>query len=299
MLAAVLEPSGEGTYLKFFLDAASESDDPTHFVILFLMGMLRLLPILAITPFFGARVLPHPVKAAMGLTLYLILMPHILLTTSTNLTVNLTLFSYGIKELFIGTLMGILASVPFFVAETAGIYIDHQRGGSSLMVQDPHVQNQDSPLGIIWNYILIVTFYVLDGQFIFIEAIIRSYTLVPIDAWFSSIFFEDDSLFWENIMGIMAYVMRIGIKIGSPALLTILMTEVFLGIANRLAPNVMITFLGMPLKSLFGLGIICFGWGYITNQMKYEMMSWLLKMQELVEMFGYGFRPGEGAVPWQ
>jgi len=113
MLAVALQASSEGTYLKFFLDAASESDDPSHFVILFLMGMMRLLPILAITPFFGARVLPHPVKAAMGLALYMILMPHIMLTTSTNLTVNLTLFSYGIKELFIGTLLGILSSVPF------------------------------------------------------------------------------------------------------------------------------------------------------------------------------------------
>ena len=156
------------------------------------------------------------------------------------------------------------------------------------MINDPHVMNQDSPLGVVWNYLLIITFYALDGEFVFIEGIIRSYTLVPIDSYFSPAFFTEKSLFWKEIIQIMSLVMKIGIQIASPALLTILMTEVFLGIANRLAPNVMITFLGMPLKSFFGLGIICLGWGFITTQLKTELVRWLFKLNEMIEMFGYG-----------
>lgn len=281
-------PIERGSYLKFFVDNAYFSEDPAAFFLLFLMGMMRLLPILAITPFFGAKVLPHPVKVAFGILIYVILLPHIIATTKGRIELNMTLFTYGFKELFIGTIIGVVATVPFFIAETAGIYIDHQRGGSSLMINDPHVMNQDSPLGVVWNYLLIITFYALDGEFVFIEGIIRSYTLVPIDSYFSPAFFTEKSLFWKEIIQIMSLVMKIGIQIASPALLTILMTEVFLGIANRLAPNVMITFLGMPLKSFFGLGIICLGWSFITTQLKTELVRWLFKLNEMIEMFGYG-----------
>lgn len=281
-------PIERGSYLKFFVDNAYFSEDPAAFLLLFLMGMMRLLPILAITPFFGAKVLPHPVKVAFGMLIYVILLPHIMTTTQGKIELNMTLFTYGFKELFIGTIIGVVATVPFFIAETAGIYIDHQRGGSSLMINDPHMMNQDSPLGVVWNYLLIIIFYALDGEFVFLEGIIRSYTLVPIDSYFSAAFFTDESLFWKEIILIMSLVMKIGIQIASPALLTILMTEVFLGIANRLAPNVMITFLGMPLKSLFGLGIVCLGWGFITTQLKTELVKWLFKLNEMIEMFGYG-----------
>ena len=85
--------------------------------------------------------------------------------------------------------------------------------------------------------------------------------------------------------------MRIGIQIATPALLTILMTEVFLGIANRLAPQVMITFLGMPLKSLFALAIICFGWMFIISQLKKELVSWLYKIHDILGYLGYGHLP--------
>ena len=275
--------------MKFFLDNAYLSEHPTAFIIMFLMGMLRLLPILAITPFFGAKVLPHPVKVAFGIMIYVVLLPHIMATTtSSNLRINISLFTYGFKELFIGTIIGLVATVPFFIAETAGIYIDHQRGGSSLMINDPHVMNQDSPLGVIWNFLLIIIFYALDGEFVFIEGIIRSYSIVPIDGYFSEMFFREESLFWQEIFVLMAAVMKIGIQVASPALLTILMTEVFLGIANRLAPNVQITFLGMPLKSLLGLGIICIGWGFILSQLRTELVKWLFKLNEMIEMFGFG-----------
>lgn len=86
----------------------------------------------------------------------------------------------------------------------------------------------------------------------------------------------------------MGAVVRIGIKIAAPALLTILMTDVFLGIANRLAPQVMITFLGMPLKSLFGLGIITLGWFFLAHRLEVELLDWLATLRKLILTIGYG-----------
>lgn len=279
----------EFDYLSMLLESPFAEASPQAFIMLFIMGLFRLGPILAMTPFLGAKILPHPTKVAIGITLYVLFLPHILSTITTPPEeFQLNIFAHGLKELLIGTLIGLTSSLPFFMAETAGIYIDHQRGGSSLMLQDPHVQNQDSPFGILWNYILIVTFYALDGQFYYIEAIMHSYESIPVDKFFSPHFFSEESPFWVEIMTWLGTVVRIGVQLATPALLTILMTEVFLGIANRLAPQVMITFLGMPLKSLFALGIICFGWGFIVSQLKKELINWLHKIHEIVDYLAYG-----------
>jgi len=63
------------------------------------------------------------------------------------------------------------------------------------------------------------------------------------------------------------------------------MTDFFLGIANRLAPQVQITFLGMPLKSLLALAIIFFGWQLLTQQMVTETYIWINYLYTVVTFF--------------
>jgi type III secretory pathway component EscT len=53
--------------------------------------------------------------------------------------------------------------------------------------------------------------------------------------------------------------------------MAILMTELFLGIANRLAPNVQISFLGMALKSLIGIVFLALAWLLITQKLSLHM----------------------------
>jgi type III secretory pathway component EscT len=278
----------EQHFLQIFLDSPYATGSPASFLLLFFIGLCRIFPILAITPFFGAKVLPHPVKAALGIAFFFLMLPHILVSSHQVLEVNLQLFTYGIKEILIGTVIGLISTVPFFIAQTAGVFIDHQRGGTSLMVNDPIIQNQDSPIGIMWNYILIVIFYAIDGPFIYISIMMESYSALPIDGFFSPLFFSESSPFWQQVAGTVGAVVRIGIKIAAPALLTILMTDVFLGIANRLAPQVMITFLGMPLKSLFGLGIITLGWFFLAHRLEVELLDWLATLRKLILTIGYG-----------
>jgi type III secretory pathway component EscT len=59
------------------------------------------------------------------------------------------------------------------------------------------------------------------------------------------------------------------------------MTEVFLGIANRLAPQVQIVFLGMSLKSLIGLAILASAWVFILKQMGKETFLWMKEVNNL------------------
>ncbi len=83
-------------------------------------------------------------------------------------------------------------------------------------------------------------------------------------------------------------IMILSIEMATPGLLMILMTDFFLGIANRLAPQVQITFLGMPLKSLLALLVICLGWHAYIEAFAKSSRGWLIQMFQFVNMFGVG-----------
>ena len=273
-------------YLEIFLNSALSGGNLWSPLALMFLFFARFLPIIALAPFFGARVLPHPVKIVFAICMFTIFLPKLLEVTTTPLLFDSTMLLYLVKEMFIGFILGFLIGMPFMIVQNTGIIIDHQRGGASLMVNDPTIQNQSSPLGTLFNFVLIAIFYMLDGPFLFIDALVTSYEIVPPDQFFNRSFFATDSPFWKvQMMDILNKMMVITIRLASPALITILMTDVFLGIANRMAPQVQITFLGMPLKSLLALAVVFLGWQLFTEELGHEIYYWLSYINNTLGLF--------------
>ncbi len=273
------------SYVMDLLTSAFARGNPLAPLSLFFLFMARFLPIIALSPFFGAKVLPHPVKVCFAICMFVIFLPRLLLVTTTPLNYNLELLFFFFKEIFIGITMGFIISMPFTIVSSAGIIIDHQRGGASLMVNDPTVQNQSSPLGTLFNYVTIYLFFYIDGPFLFIDGLLTSYDIIPPDALINPSFFHPGSRFYQMILQLFQKVMVVSIQLAAPALIAILMTDVFLGIANRLAPQVQITFLGMPLKSLLALVVICLGWKLLSEEIIHQCKLWINSLNDMVTMF--------------
>ncbi len=263
------------TYVDLYVSSQFVNNSPEALITMLMLCLCRLLPIIGLSPFFGSKVLAHPVKIVFAMCLFVIYLPLLLATTRTPLTFNLNVIFLAAKEMFIGLSLGFLVSIPFMIVQNVGMIIDHQRGGASLMVNDPTIQNQSSPLGTLFNMMLIYAFFVINGPFIFLDAIARSYELVPMDRFLSNEFFTANSPFWKQQIKILNQMMVITIQLAGPALIMILMTDVYLGIVNRLAPQVQITFLGMPLKSLLALLIIALGLKLFMQETVRETQSWL------------------------
>ena len=136
------------------------------------------------------------------------------------------------KEFFIGLIIGYMINMPFIVVQSAGIIIDHQRGGASLMVNDPTIQNQSSPLGTLFNYVLIWIFFFIDAPFIVFDMYRTSFSVIPPNQFFNPAFFNSNTPFWTMQMQLFNKIMVLSIQLATPALLAILMTDVFLGIAT-------------------------------------------------------------------
>ncbi|HSW86416.1 MAG TPA: flagellar biosynthetic protein FliR [Rhabdochlamydiaceae bacterium] len=258
------------------------NQSPMSILTIFLLGLMRIAPIVAIAPFLGAK-LPGSVKMALAIGLTAIILPHLVMTTTETLSFNMHFIGYALKELLMGMILAMFSAVPFFFAQSAGVLIDFLRGSSALMITDPFMQAQVSPIGILYNYVLVVLFFQLNGPFIFLDAVYTSYTIIPLDGLIHSAFFNANMPFWKIVTHLLTDFMAISIQLSAPSLLAILMAEMFLGIANRLAPQVQIAFLGLSIKSLMGLALLCFGWFFILQQLGKQSLLWLKTLEKILQ----------------
>lgn len=260
---------------------------PFSLISLIMLTFCRLGPIVTLAPFLGAK-MPATTKMGLLIVLTLVFLPHVAMTSQTPLLYDTKLIFFVFKELFIGCTLAFLINIPFQFAQTAGGLIDFLRGASSLQVSDPFSQTQTSPIGNLYNYVLIAIFYGIGGAFYFFNSLFSFYTLLPVDSTINIAFFRPDQPFWFAIMGLATKVLALSIQLSAPSLLAILMTEVFLGIANRLAPQVQIAFLGMSVKSLLGLTLLCIGWYFILRQVEKQTLLWLKEIDGLIFLIPRG-----------
>lgn len=251
---------------------------------LLLLSVLRLTPIIILAPFMGGRLLPAPAKIGFAIFLSLVLLPFLIPMSTHDLEVGFPLVTLCVKEVLIGFLIGFLTTIPFNIATSAGSIIDHQRGSASLMVTDPALSTQTSPIGMFFNQIIMVSFFLIGGAQLFFDTIIRSFEQLPPQALFDISSFNL-SIFWQTVINLMSILFSLSVRFASPPLIAMLMADIFLGIANRLAPQVQIAFLGMPLKSLLGLIVLFIGFHFILYQMDSQMLLWFKRLYHLFSFF--------------
>jgi len=188
----------------------------------------------------------------------------------------------ALKEFTIGLILALLVGIPFFFVQSAGVLTDYLRGASVFQIQDPTLQNQASPVGMLYNFLLIYMFYQIDGPFIFFDAIVKTYQVVPPEKFINPLALSINGPLYKAVVQTLHFVVSIGIQLAAPAIVSILMTEMFLGIANRLAPQVQIAFLGLSLKSLIGLTLVWIGFFFLMKQFSTQTMKWLKLIDKLV-----------------
>ncbi len=270
---------------------------PGSFLLLFFLGFFRFVPIVIIAPFFGAKIMPAPVRVGIAIALTVVFLPHLIYYTPIPLKFDTFYLALIFKELAIGLILAFFISVPFFIATTSGNLIDHQRGTASLMMTDPTMSIQASPIGLLYNYVLIYMFFTIGGFFHFLQSVALSYDLIPPTAWIpTSLFASSKLLFWQDIIHLGNQLLTIATRLAAPALVALWMSDFFLGIANRMATQVPMTFLGWALKSLVAVGILMISWSFILHQLNITTHSWIRHVNQVVERIAH---PLESAPPPQ
>lgn len=222
------------------------------------MGVLvvaRILPVVFIAPFFGGPSVPAPVKMAISLTLAAVLFPAVRGAMGGALPEGPLLYlALLVKELAIGFTLAFIASLVFRAAEMAGQAVDVLRGANMVTALAPELGERVSVVADFWVQTLVVLFFLIGGHHVMLTAFAESYATLPLLAFPSPAAGLGPAAEW--VVRLTGQMFVVALALAAPALVALLLADLVLGLAARVAPNIQVFFLGMPLKALLGLAMI-------------------------------------------
>ena len=179
---------------------------------------------------------------------------------------NLWMFSIlAFKEAIIGFLLGFFASIPFWVAENIGNFIDNQRGATMGEVYSPLSGTQVSTTGIFFTQIVSTVFFVSGAVLLVLAALYKSYTIWPV--------FVDGISFTQGaplqILGTVDDMLKATVVISAPVIIVMFLATLGLGLVNRTAPQLNVFFLSMPVKSALGVAMLIVYLPFIMDMLMY------------------------------
>ena len=217
------------------------------------LAFARILTAISIVPFFGGKIIKMRIKMSIGVAIFLLLSPAVLPEPGMPPPAEEAFFFAFLlgKEVLIGFVIGFLAAMVFHIVEASGRILDLARGASMAQVFTPQMGGQVSLFGQLWVQMTIVLFFLIDGHHYFLQAFARSFELLPVGG--VPTLRPGLSPLPEMMIRVTGDLFLVALQLAAPAVAATYITDVFLGIANKVAPNVQVFFLGMPVKAMLGI----------------------------------------------
>ncbi len=219
------------------------------FIFVFTRVMAMILPV----PVLGGQAIPAQVRIALGLVLSAILIPWQPLGVDAP-SIGLFGFMAGIfRELIIGTLAGMAAVFTFGALQVAGEVMGIGSGFGSSQILNPAMGNSGSAVDQMFVMVGLLFFIMMDGHHSVIQAVKMSFQAIPIN---QPLEFTDP----ESLIRLAGQMIATGIQMAFPVMGSLMLADITLGLLARVAPQVQVFFLGLPLK--IGLGMIAISFTY-------------------------------------
>jgi type III secretion protein SpaR/YscT/HrcT len=216
------------------------------------VGTARTLPIASMIPAFGGQNVPQQVRMGIALALTLLVVPKIMPTVPLNAGVPFWMLLMA-REVAVGFTVGYVGSSIFRAAEVAGRMIDTLRGANMAEVISPVTDERASPLGDIMLLLTTVIFLEIGGIGFISYALARSYEAVPLTMTTTA-----NSLGAVARMAVLssAGLLESALAFSAPAIVALLLADLALGAIARMAHQIPVYFLGMPIKGMAGIAIL-------------------------------------------
>lgn len=215
---------------------------------LFLLVLFRLGGFFVTAPFWGHSRIPPRLRVAVALVLAWLVAPLIPATGFLAVGNLVDLLGLAVREVIAGGIIGFAYSILFIGIRSAGQAAGMQMGFAIVNVIDPQTQQNVSLLGQFKFIILMLVFLLIDGHHLILQSVVDSFVVVPVGS------LETASLVPEKLIRLTALAFVIAVKIAAPMIVTLLLTDVALGILARTVPQMNIFIVGFPLK--IGVGML-------------------------------------------
>lgn len=214
----------------------------------FLLILTRVTAMLLALPLFGGPGVPAQVKIGLGALCALLLMPAVAPGPAVAHVGDLLVLVA--QEVFVGLSMGFVVSLTFYALQVAGHLMDVPIGFGMVNVLDPHFGGQIPILGQFYNSLATLIFFTINGHHALLRALAASYGIIPLGgaAWHGGLM--------EVVVGTVAGMFSLGVRIAVPVIAAAFLTDVALGIVSRAVPQINVFITGYPIKIAVGILVV-------------------------------------------
>jgi flagellar biosynthetic protein FliR len=211
------------------------------------LAAVRVLAALGVNPLFGSARVPLLGRVGIGLFLTLVLFPPTAPVAEPVAVTPLTIAS----ELLIGLLAGYTVAVIFAAAQFAGALIGLSGGFLLGATVDPQAQLGSNPLEQFFYTLALLVFVQINGHHLFLLGLHELFAAVPVGQPLRLAPAGAEQL---GLLG--AALLAAGVKLAFPVLAALLIADLGLAILARVAPQLNLFVVGLPLKLLVALGAL-------------------------------------------
>ena len=210
-------------------------------------------------PFFDSKTVPILFKAGLALSMSLALFPLLKLSPYSPVFEFIP-FSLGIlKEVLLGVAMGLMVRLIFAGIQLAGQVIGFQMGLAIANVIDPVSSMQLSVLSQFKYLLAMLIFLVTNAHYWLLKALIKSFYLIP------PFMFQNLASLMRGLMKAAENMFLVGVNLGAPVIVSLLLVSVALGLVARTIPQINIFIAAIPLKVMVGTLVLILSFPFLFS----------------------------------
>ena len=215
----------------------------------FLLVFLRVTSMLYVFPIFSAPQIPTLVRFGFGMIVSFLLYRIVPVVHFSNGIFDLVLAAAS--QVILGMIVGFVASLVFTGIQFAGELIDLQIGFAIANVINPQTQQNITIIGEFQLAIATLVFLGTDSHHFLIQGIAGSFNLVPLP------YISLDPSVAGNVTLFFTQAFLIVFRIAAPVVSALFLTNVALAFMARVAPQMNVFVIGLPLQ--VGVGLLMMG----------------------------------------
>ncbi|RJQ45429.1 MAG: type III secretion protein [Nitrospiraceae bacterium] len=209
----------------------------------FLIILIRSSIFVSLLPVIGGKELPGQFRLGLAVFIAIMMTPVVKVEISEN-TIPLLI----LKEALIATALGLSVRFLFMAINLAGHMVSQAMGLSVASIFNPEI-GQTTQISEAFGIMAMLYFLVMDAHHEIIYIFVKSFELLPSGQL--------------NIMPVIPEVIALGnklfvlaLKIGAPVVVGLLLSNLLTGFLYKVAPQMNIFFITLPLNIILGLLII-------------------------------------------
>jgi flagellar biosynthetic protein FliR len=214
----------------------------------FLLVLIRTASMIAVFPVFSASQIPQYVKIGLALIISFIL--YRVVPQIAPLHNLYDLAAAVISQVVLGLIVGFVAQLVFMGIQFAGQILDIQIGFAVANIINPTTQQQVTVVGEFELTLATLVFLISDSHLLLLQGIGGSFNLVPLP------YINLDPSVAGNVVTFFAQAFLVVFKIAAPPAIALFIVNVALGLMARVAPQMNVFVLGLPLQIGVGFAML-------------------------------------------